>query len=139
MNGIALAFLGGGALVLIQGYQWVQRGEIWKAVALGAGVTVGLAAAGWAWQRWKRSHERIEDPVQIREKVSRIAFDGEIQIVAVFPANTGSQRAREILEPIIAAYRHYDNPAGARFKAGKILPVVPGPPHASTPGVGHLR
>ena len=127
MNGIALAFLGGGALVLIQGYQWVQSGEIWKAAALGAGVSLGLAAAGWAWQRWRRSQDRIEDPVQIREKVSRIAFDGEIQIVAVFPANTGSQRAREILDPIIAAYRHYDNPAGARFKVGKIRPVVTDP------------
>ncbi len=136
MSGVTLAVLGVGALVLIQGYQWVQRGEIWKAAALGAGVTLGLASGGWAWQRWKGAHDRIEDPVQIREKVSRIAFDGEIQIIAVLPADTGAQRSKEILGPVIAAYRHYDNPAGARFKVGKIIPVVPDPFRLQPEGPG---
>ncbi len=136
MNGPAMAALGAGALVLLQGYQWVQGGEIWKAVALGVGVTLGLSAAGWAWQRWKGSRDRIEDPVQIREKVSRIAFDGEIQIVAVFPVDTGTQRSREILEPVIAAYRHYDNPAGARFKVGKVRPLNPDPHTLQPEGAG---
>ena len=35
------------------------------------------------------------------------------------PTTTRPQRARELLGPVAAAYRHYDNPAGARFKVGK--------------------
>ena len=41
------------------------------------------------------------------------------------PVGTGPQRAREILGPVTAAYRHYDNPAGARFKVGKVRPAGP--------------
>ena len=30
-----------------------------------------------------------------------------------------------MLEPVAAAYRHYDHPAGARFRASKVRPIVP--------------
>ena len=73
----------------------------------------------------------------IREKVSRIAFDAEIQVTAILPADTGQQRAGELLGPVAAAYRHYDNPAGARFKVGKVRPAAPDPQalHPSGPGL----
>ena len=122
-----MAVLGIGALAALKGYLWVQDGEIWKAALLGIGAALGLAVGGWAWHRWNKARKRVEDPILVREKVSRIAFDAELQIVAVVPAGTGPQRAGELLGPVAAAYRHYDSPAGARFKVSRLRPVAPDP------------
>ena len=137
MDGVTMAVLGVGALAALKGYLWVQDGEIWKAALLGTGMVLGLAAGGWGWWRWKKARKRVEDPLLIKEKVSRIAFDAELQIVAVVPADAEPQRARELLGTVAAAYRHYDNPAGARFKVGKVKPVVPNPDmlHPAGPGL----
>ena len=137
MDGVTMAVLGIGALAALKGYLWVQDGEIWKAALLGMGAALGLGVGGWAWHRWKKARKRVEDPMLIREKVSRIAFDAEIQIVAVVPAGTGQQRAGELLGKVAAAYRHFDNPAGARFKVGRARPVLPDPEmlHPSGPGL----
>ena len=137
MDGITMAVLGIGALAALKGYLWVQDGEIWKAALLGTGMALGLAVGGWGWHRWKKARSRVEDPILIGEKVSRIAFDAELEVVAVVPADTGQQRARELLGPVAAAYRHYDNPAGARFKVGRVRPVVPDPQalHPAGPGL----
>ena len=137
MDGVTLAVLGLAALAALKGYLWIQDGETWKAVLLGTGMALGLAAGGWAWHRWKKARKRVEDPLLIKEKVSRIAFDAEIQIVAVLPADTRPQRARELLGPVAAAYRHFDNPAGARFKVSKVRPVLPDPEmmHPAGPGL----
>ena len=136
MDGITMAVLGIGALAALKGYLWVQDGEIWKAALLGTGTALGLAAGGWAWWRWKRARSRVEDPILIQEKVSRIAFDAELQVTAIVPSRTGPQRAGELLGPVAAAYRHYDNPAGARFKVGKVRPVAPDPENLHPPGPG---
>ena len=125
LDGVTMAVLGAGALATLKGYLWVQNGEFLKAALLAAGTALGLAVAGWGWWRWKQAKGRVHDPVLIREKVSRIAFDAELQVVAVLPADTGPQRARELLEPVAAAYRHYDHPAGARFKVSGVRPVLP--------------
>ena len=138
MDGITMAVLGLGALAALKGYLWVQDGEIWKAALLGTVTALGLAAGGWAWHRWKKARSRVEDPLLIREKVSRIAFYAEIQVTAVLPADTGRQRAGELLGPVAAAYRHFDNPAGARFKVDKVRPVVPDPTLLHPPGPGLL-
>ena len=124
-DGITLAVLGVAALAAIKGYLWVQAGEAWKAALLGAGASLGLAAAGWAWHRWKKARSRVYDPLLIKEKVSRVAFDAEIQVTAVTPQGTRPQRGRDLLDPVAAAYRHYDNPAGARIKVSKVRPAVP--------------
>ena len=136
MDGITMAVLGLGALAALKGYLWVQDGEIWKAALLGMGAALGLAVGGFAWHRWKKARKRVEDPLLIKEKVSRIAFDAELQIVAVVPAGTGPQRAGELLGRVAAAYRHFDNPAGARFKVGGVRPVLPDPEmlHPAGPG-----
>ena len=136
LDGVTMAVLGIGALAALKGYLWVQDGEIWKAALLGTGTALGMAAGGWAWWRWKRSRSRVEDPILIREKVSRIAFDAEIQVTAVLPADTGQQRAGELLGPVAAAYRHYDNPAGARFRVSPVRPIVPDPDMLHPPGPG---
>ncbi len=137
MDGVTMAVLGIGALAALKGYLWVQDGEIWKAALLGTGTALGLAAGGWAWWRWKKARKRVEDPLLIKEKVSRIAFDAELQVVAVLPAETRQERARELLGPVAAAYRHYDNPAGARFKVGRVRPAMPEPEmlHPAGPGL----
>ena len=104
---------------------------------MGVGVSVALAVAGWAWHRWKKSRSRVYDPLQVEEKVSRIAFDGEVRVVVVLPDGTREQRATELLDQVTAAYRHYDNPAGARFEVGGVRPVAPDPEalHPSGPGL----
>ncbi len=136
IDGVTMAVLGIGALAALKGYLWVQEGEIWKAAALGVVTTLGMAVGGWAWWRWKRARSRVEDPVLIREKVSRIAFDAELQVVAVLPAGTRPQRAKELLGTVAAAYRHFDNPAGARFKIGDVRPAVPDPDSLHPSGAG---
>ncbi|MYB48560.1 MAG: type IV secretion system DNA-binding domain-containing protein [Dehalococcoidia bacterium] len=136
LDGVTLAVLGIGALAALKGYLWVQDGETWKAVALGVVTSLGMAVGGWGWWRWKKTRNRVEDPILIREKVSRIAFDAELQMVAVLPAATRPQRARELLGTVAAAYRHFDNPAGARLKTGNVRPVVPDPKSLHPSGAG---
>ena len=136
--GAAALALGAGAAM--KGYQWWQAGEEWKAVALGAGVALTLGVAGWARARWQRSRNRVYDPLLIKEKVSRIAFEADVEAVAIFPhrePRAARRRARELLEPVAAAYRHYDHPAGARFKPGPVKPVLPDPAamHPAGPGL----
>ena len=137
MDGITMAVLGLGALAALKGYLWVQDGEIWKAALLGIGSALGLAVGGWAWHRWKKARKRVEDPLLIQEKVSRVAFDAELQVTAILPAGTRPQRAGELLGPVAAAYRHFDNPAGARFKVGKVRPTATDPDmmHPAGPGL----
>ena len=81
--------------------------------------------AGWGWWRWKQARGRVYDPLLVREKVSRVAFDAELQVIAVLPDSTRPQRAEELLGAVAAAYRHFDHPAGARFKVSRVQPLVP--------------
>ena len=136
LDGVTMAVLGIGALAALQGYLWVQDEDVWKAALLGAGTALGLATGGFAWHRWKKARSRVEDPLLIREKVSRIAFDAEIQVVAVLPDGSRPQRAAQLLEPVATAYRHFDNPAGARFKVSKVRPFVPDPENLHPAGPG---
>ena len=138
LDGVTMAVLGIGALAALKGYLWVQDGEIWKAAALGVATALGMAVGGWGWWRWKKARNRVEDPILIREKVSRIAFDAEIQVTAVLPSGTEPQRAGELLGPVTAAYRHFDNPAGAHFKVSRVRPVLPDPSVLHPPGPGLL-
>ena len=125
LDGVTMAVLGAGALAALKGYLWVQDGEFLKASLLGAGSVLGLTVAGWGWWRWKQARSRVYDPLLVREKVSRVAFDAELQVIAVLPDSTRPQRAEELLGAVAAAYRHFDHPAGARFKVSNVRPVVP--------------
>ncbi len=135
-DGVTLAVLGVAVLATARGYLWYQDGELLKASLLGAGTALGLVAAGWGWWRWKQSRSRVYDPLLIKEKTSRIAFDGEVQLTAILPEEASPDRAGELLGPVAAAYKHYDNPAGARFKVSKVKPVIPGAHlHPAGPGL----
>ena len=125
LDGVTMAVLGAGALAALRGYLWIQDGEYLKASLLAAGSVFGLTVAGWGWWRWKQARNRVHDPLLIKEKVARIAFEGELEIIAVLPDGVGEQRAGEVLESVAAAYRHYDHPAGARFKVSGVKPVAP--------------
>ncbi len=124
---LALTVLGLLALAVFQGYSWLQAGEIWNLAALCAVAAVVLIGGGWAWRRWKKSRHRVYDPQLIKEKVSRVAFEGELEIVAILPQTAKPERAAELLEQVASAYRHYDHPAGAQFTAGKVRPLEPAP------------
>ena len=124
---LALTVLGLLALAVFQGYSWLQAGEIWNLVALCAGAAVILVGGGWVWRRWKHSRQRFFDPQLIKEKVSRVAFEGELELVAILPQTAKPERAAELLEQVASAYRHYDHPAGAQFKTGKVRPLEPAP------------
>ncbi len=138
-DGVTMAILGLGALAALRGYLWIQDGETWKAVLMGAGVALGTIVAGWAWWRWKKARSRVHDPLLIKGKVSRIAFDAQLQVTAILPQGKPDERrerARELLAPVAVAYRHYDNPAGARFKASRVRPVLPNASlHPAGPGL----
>ena len=127
---LALAVLGLAALGAFQGYTWLQAGEIWNLVGLGAAGLVALIGGGWLKTRWNRRRNRVFDPQLIREKVERGAFMAEVEIVAVLPSASSeaerkrSERAAELLERVASAYAHYDHPAGARFELGKVRGFV---------------
>ena len=125
LDGVTMAVLGAGALAALKGYLWVQDGEFLKASLLGAGSVLGLTVAGWGWWRWKQARSRVYDPLLVREKVSRVAFDAELQVIAVLPDSTRPQRADELLGAVAAAYRHFDHPAGAKFKVSRAQLLVP--------------
>ena len=137
LDGVTMAVLGAGALLALRGYLWVQDGEILKASLLGLGSALGITVAGWGWWRWKQGRNRVYDPLIIREKVGRIAFDAELAGGGRGPrAGTAPTAPEELLEPVAAAYRHYDHPAGARFNVGRVAPVLPtGNLHPAGPGL----
>ena len=140
MDGITMAMLGLGALAVLQGYLWYKEGDLWKSVLLGLGVLAGSGFAGWARWRWKKARSHVYDPLLIREKVSRIAFDAEIQVTAILGPGDRQERAYEMLRGVASAYRHYEHPAGARFRVGSIRPVLPVPSlHPSAAGLFHGR
>ena len=114
-------------LPAIQGYLWVQRGETWKAVLLGLGMAAAIGVAGWVWWRIQKARQgaRFRDPLQIREKVSRLAYEAQVEITAILPDGGTEDRAKELLRNAAAAYGNYNNLAGASFKATKIKPVLP--------------
>ncbi len=136
-DGVTMAVIGVVALAAYRGYLWMQAGDTWTAIGLGLGVVGGAALAGWARQRWKGARTRADDPRLIQEKVSRVAFEAEVQIVAILPQGDQRQRAQEVVAPVIAAYGHYDHPAGACFIASDVRPVVPTPSrlHPAGPGL----
>ena len=137
LDGVTMAVLGLGALAALKGYLWVQDGEIWKAALLGhwrgpgAGRgRLGLAPLeegpqarrGPACSSGRRSPASPSTP-SFRSRQSSPAPPG--------PSGPGSSSS-----PVAAAYRHFDNPAGARFKVGKVKPAAPDPENLHPAGPG---
>ena len=136
LDGVTMAVLGVVALAALRGYLWVQDGEYLKAVLLGAGTAAGLALAGWGWWRWQQGRQRVYDPLLIREKVSRVAFDAELQLTAIIPEGERLARIGELLTPVVAAYHHFDHPAGAGFRVEDLREAPSRPVDLHPPGPG---
>ena len=123
---LALTVLGLAAFGFFQGYRWLQAGEIWNLAALCAGAAVVLLGGGWAWRRWKKSRDRYFDPQLVKEKISRGAFEAELELVAVLPSGSQEERAQELLERLAAAYRHYDHPSGPASRRARFSRISRG-------------
>ena len=126
-NAVTMTILALLALPALRAYFWIQSGETWKAALLGLGVASLATFAGWAWWRIKkaRSGGKYQDPQLIREKVSRIAYEAQVEITAILSEHGVESRARELLRNVASAYKHYDNPAGASFRASRVRPALP--------------
>ena len=138
----AMAVFGAVALAGLRAYTWVQAGETWKAVALGTVLVLGLGAGAWVWNRWHSGREGSFDPAAVREKVSSPAFDAEIRITAFLPHEGDGdavRRAGELVERVAAAYRRFDNPAGARLDTGRIFEEAPDTDDVAPTAPGFLR
>ena len=124
---VSFVIMGATALVGLRGYFWIRAGETWKAALLGLGLAAALVVAGWAWWRIKKflSGDRHHDPLLIKEKVDRLAYDAQVEVIAVLSEHGDERRARDMLRNAALAYQGYDNPAGASFKAGKVRPIIP--------------
>ncbi len=118
-----LMLLGGGALVGLKVWQLWQAGDELKAIGLAVGAVFATLTAAILWARFIGSGSRIHDAPPVREKLSRMAFDGELQVTAIVSERAGRRRGEELLHHVAVAYHHYDNPAGAHFVAGKIRPL----------------
>ena len=140
MTVIALGVLGA-----VQGYSWLEAGQILNLAGLGVGAVAALVGAGWLRARWNRSRNRVYDPQLIREKLERGAFQAEVELVAVLPLKPNKpdeqrrSRAAELLERVAAAYARYNHPNGAQFRRGKIRPLEPGAVALQPSGPGLFR
>ena len=123
-EGVRMIVMGIGAAAILRSYFWVRQGETWKAILLGAGIVAGGILAGWAWHRWKKARNRPYDPLLIKDKLSRLAFSAHLEVTAILSEHGTEERAKAMLDTVTAAYRHYDNAAGAHFKPGKVKEVV---------------
>ena len=94
---IRLMLLAGGAFVGLRTWQYWQDGDIFKAVALAGGAVLGALTAAIVWARLKRQKPTIPNTQLVLEKVSRTAFQAEIQLIAIVSEKNGRRRAGEIL------------------------------------------
>ena len=133
-EGVGLAVLGVMALIGLRMYTWMQSGQTWKAVLLALALLFALGLVGWLVARYKRGRTvgAMHDREQIREKLSRVAFEAHLEVTVVLDEHGDEERAVELLEGVARAYCHYDNAAGARFMVGEVREVEPsleaGPP-----------
>ena len=117
---IRLVLLAGGAFVGIRTWQYWQDGDYVRAIALASGAALAVLTAAILWARIKGKSPKAFDPQLVREKVSRTAFDGKVQLTAFVSQKDGKRRAAELLSDVATAYQHYDNAAGAHFVRGKM-------------------
>ena len=120
-----IVFLAVVGAIAFQGWRWWQAGEWWKTALLGLGIAALLGVGGWALARWNRRRYAVHDERLMKEKASRSAFEAELEVFAILSAHGSEDRAHELLDGVASAYAHYDNVAGARFKAGKVREAIP--------------
>ena len=111
---VGMAVLGG-----VLGRNFFEAGQLEELAGLCVAAAVVLLGGVWLWPRWNRGRNPVLDPLLAREKMEQAAFQAEVEVVAILPAGADRTRAEQLLEPVAAAYRRYDHPAGARFEVSK--------------------
>ncbi len=133
-EGVGLIALGVMAAFALRVYTWWQSGQVLEAALLVVAALAALGLAGYVVARYRRGRTvgAMHDREQIREKLSRVAFEAHLEVTAVLGEQGDEERAVELLEGVARAYCHYDNAAGARFRAGEVRETAPsleaGPP-----------
>ena len=68
-----------------------------------------------------RPEPKFYDPDQVRLRVSGAAFRLEVQLYALLDsAGEGADVMERALRPVVASYRRFDSPMGARFEEGPL-------------------
>ena len=122
-----------GMAVLLIGLWFKQlweSGQIWQIALYGV---VGLVVVGGlGFLFWKLGFFRkipkqeYYDPQQVAIRISGAAFRLEAQLFAVVGGEAPSSRAKALLDPVVAAYRSFDNPLGCRFGVSDLVRVSEG-------------
>ena len=63
---------------------------------------------------------KFYDPELVRLRVSGAAFRLEVQLYALLAGGEGTDLSERALRPVVASYRRFDSPMGARFAAGPV-------------------
>lgn len=91
---------------------------------VGAGAIGGIGFLFWKLGFFRKMpKQEYYDPQQVATRISGSAFRLEVQLFAVV---SGESRPRELLEPVVAAYRSFDNPLGCRFDVGELVQMSHG-------------
>ncbi len=102
-----------------------QSGQVWQMAlyaVVGAGALCGLGFLFWKLGFFRKMpKQEYYDPQQVATRISGSAFRLEVQLYAVVSGESRSSRSRELLEPVVAAYRSFDNPLGCRFDIGELV------------------
>ncbi len=89
-----------------------------------------------------RPEPKFYDPDQVRLRVSGAAFRLEVQLYALSgDGRAGTDVMERVLRPVVASYRRFDSPMGARFEAGPLERLPGFDPAANDLGFlgGHRR
>ena len=131
----SLLLVGGLALLAvgIPLYRWLyplwagsQRAEvILYAALLAVGALSALGGLGYLLHRTGifrgKPEPKFYDPDQVRLRVSGAAFRLEVQLYALLrDGGAGTEVMERVLRPVVASYRRFDSPMGARFAAGPL-------------------
>ena len=117
-----LLVLGGSFHQMLISFWMDHRLEL---IACGVLALMALTGVGYVLHRLElfkgKPEPKSYDSEQVKLRVGGAAFRLEVQIFALLPE--GGERAdvmERVLRPVVASYRRFDSPMGARFEAGPV-------------------
>ncbi len=123
----ALMLVGALAAITLGTYvsQTWAKGDYGIIVGLATVLILLVCAAGLLMRAlrlglWKEDSNKFYDPQQVALRVGGAAFSMQIEVMAVLRERGNRSRAEKLLEPVIAAYKSFDNPLGCRFDMSKV-------------------
>lgn len=120
--------LAGALAVIVMGTfvsQVWARGDHGLIIGVAAVVILLVCVAGLLMRAlrlglWKDESGKFYDPQQVALRVGGAAFNMQIEVMAVLKERGNRSRAEKLLEPVVAAYKSFDNPLGCRFEVTKV-------------------